>query len=76
MQNPSFRKRLERQLSGKVYRAYGAGRELPDPTRARRHLLHASRVAVDDVAATSPDPADFEAALCALGRGLGESDPA
>jgi 23S rRNA pseudouridine1911/1915/1917 synthase len=41
--------------------AYGA----PEGS-ASRHLLHAARVAVDDVAAESPDAADFAAALARL----------
>jgi 23S rRNA-/tRNA-specific pseudouridylate synthase len=40
--------------------AYGA----PEGV-AERHLLHAARVDVDDVAAESPDAADFAAALAA-----------
>lgn len=32
-----------------------------DPSGAPRHLLHASAIAVDEVAATSPDPSDFAA---------------
>jgi len=32
-----------------------------DPSGAPRHLLHASAIAVDEVAATSPDPPDFAA---------------
>jgi 23S rRNA pseudouridine1911/1915/1917 synthase len=43
--------------------AYGA-----PPGVAARHLLHAARVAVDDVAAESPDAADFAAALAALSK--------
>jgi 23S rRNA pseudouridine1911/1915/1917 synthase len=35
---------------------------------AARHLLHAARVAVDDVLAESPDAADFAAALAALSK--------
>jgi 23S rRNA-/tRNA-specific pseudouridylate synthase len=42
---------------------YGA----PPSTLARRHLLHAASVAYRDVAAASPDPPDFAAALAALG---------
>jgi 23S rRNA pseudouridine1911/1915/1917 synthase len=36
---------------------------------AARHLLHAARVAVDDVAAESPDAADFAEALARLRQG-------
>jgi 23S rRNA pseudouridine1911/1915/1917 synthase len=42
--------------------AYGALLEGPDPSGAHRHLLHAARVAVDEVEAESPDAADFAAA--------------
>jgi 23S rRNA pseudouridine1911/1915/1917 synthase len=38
-----------------------------DPSGATRHLLHAARVAVDEVEAESPDAADFAAALAAIG---------
>lgn len=40
-------------------RTYGRG----DPFDAPRHMLHAARVAVDDIDASSPDPADFTALL-------------
>lgn len=43
--------------------AYGAAEGV-----AARHLLHAARVAVGDVAAESPDAADFAAALAARGQ--------
>lgn len=39
-----------------------------DPSAARRTLLHASRVAFEDVSAESPDPEDFRAALERLRR--------
>jgi 23S rRNA pseudouridine1911/1915/1917 synthase len=42
--------------------AYGA----PASEHAKRHLLHAAYVAYRDVAAESPDAADFAAALAAL----------
>jgi 23S rRNA pseudouridine1911/1915/1917 synthase len=42
--------------------AYGA----PPSPLASRHLLHAASIAYRDVAAESPDPADFAAALEAL----------
>jgi 23S rRNA-/tRNA-specific pseudouridylate synthase len=42
--------------------AYGA----PPSPLAKRHLLHAARVAYRDVTAASPDPPDFSAALDAL----------
>ena len=41
---------------------YGALLEGSDPSGAHRHLLHAARIAVDEVAAESPDAADFAAA--------------
>ena len=47
-------------------RTYGPAAS-EDPSGAARHLLHAARVAVDEVEAESPDPADFAAALAALG---------
>jgi 23S rRNA pseudouridine1911/1915/1917 synthase len=34
-----------------------------DPTGAARQMLHAARVELDEIAAESPDPADFVAAL-------------
>ena len=42
--------------------AYGA----PDTALARRHLLHAARVAYREVEAVSPDPPDFADAIAAL----------
>jgi 23S rRNA-/tRNA-specific pseudouridylate synthase len=42
--------------------AYGA----PPSPLAKRHLLHAAAIAYRDVAAESPDPGDFAAALAAL----------
>jgi 23S rRNA pseudouridine1911/1915/1917 synthase len=42
-------------------RTYAAG----DPAGAPRHLLHAARVAVDEIEAESPDPPDFAAAVAA-----------
>jgi 23S rRNA pseudouridine1911/1915/1917 synthase len=47
-------------------RSYGPA-AFEDPSGAARHLLHAARVAVDEVEAESPDAADFAAALAALG---------
>ena len=44
-------------------RTYGPSR---DATGARRHLLHAARVAVDEIDASAEDAADFAAALDAL----------
>jgi 23S rRNA pseudouridine1911/1915/1917 synthase len=41
-------------------RAYGVGR---DPTGAARHMLHASRVACEEIEGSSPDPPDFAALL-------------
>lgn len=41
---------------------YGALLEGDDPSGAHRHLLHAARVAVDEVAAESPNAPDFAAA--------------
>jgi hypothetical protein len=41
--------------------AYGAREGV-----APRHLLHAAKVAIEDVVAESPDAADFAAALVAL----------
>jgi 23S rRNA pseudouridine1911/1915/1917 synthase len=41
---------------------YGALLEGGDPSAAHRHLLHAARVAVDEVSAASPDAPDFAAA--------------
>jgi 23S rRNA-/tRNA-specific pseudouridylate synthase len=40
---------------------------------AARHLLHAARVAVDDVAAESPDAADFAEALVRARQGAAAS---
>jgi 23S rRNA pseudouridine1911/1915/1917 synthase len=37
-----------------------------DPSGARRHLLHAARVAVDEIDAASPDAPDFAAACARL----------
>jgi 23S rRNA pseudouridine1911/1915/1917 synthase len=36
-----------------------------DPIGAPRHLLHAARIAVDEIEAESPDPPDFAAAVAA-----------
>ncbi len=46
-------------------RSYG---QAPDTTGATRHMLHAARVAFEEIEAESPDAADF-AALCARLRG-------
>jgi 23S rRNA pseudouridine1911/1915/1917 synthase len=43
-------------------RVYGGAR----PDDPARHMLHAQRVAIGDVAAESPEPADFAAALARL----------
>ncbi len=60
-------------------RLYGAAR---DPTGAPRQMLHAARIAWEDVAAASPDPADFSAACARLRRAVagearsaGQADP-
>ena len=45
----------------------GAKRHMiTDRTGAERHMLHASSVALGDVAASSPDAADFEALVTSL----------
>ena len=49
-------------------RTYGPG-EGRDPTRAARHMLHASAVAFQEVRAESPDPPDFAALLESLRSG-------
>jgi 23S rRNA pseudouridine1911/1915/1917 synthase len=41
----------------------GAGADRPDSGAASRHLLHAARVAYQELCATSPDPEDFRAEL-------------
>ena len=46
-------------------RVYGPGPE-EDPTGATRHMLHAARLAWDDVVVESPDPADFAALVARL----------
>jgi 23S rRNA pseudouridine1911/1915/1917 synthase len=48
-------------------RSYGPA---SDPTGAARQMLHAARVAFEEIEAESPDAADF-AALCAGLRGGG-----
>lgn len=50
-------------------RVYGAAAAAPGEPAATRQMLHAARLAVDDVAATSPDPADFAAGLALLRGG-------
>jgi 23S rRNA-/tRNA-specific pseudouridylate synthase len=40
-----------------------------DPVGAPRHLLHAARIAVDEIEAESPDAPDFAAALVAAKLG-------
>ena len=39
-----------------------------DPSQAARQLLHAAALEFDEIRATSPDPADFAAALDRLRR--------
>lgn len=46
-------------------RVYGPGADA-DPTGATRHMLHAARLAWDDVVVESPDPEDFAALLARL----------
>lgn len=41
-----------------------------DSSGAPRHLLHASRIALDEIVAESPDPPDFAAALRELTSGV------
>jgi 23S rRNA pseudouridine1911/1915/1917 synthase len=47
--------------------AYAAGRA--DPSGARRHQLHAARIRYQEIAAESPDPADFADLLQELRAG-------
>jgi 23S rRNA pseudouridine1911/1915/1917 synthase len=52
-------------------REYGPGtgsEPTADPSGAGRQLLHAAELAFDEIRATSPDPADFAAALDRLRR--------
>jgi 23S rRNA pseudouridine1911/1915/1917 synthase len=53
-------------------RVYGPGPG-EDPTGAARHMLHAARLAWDEVVVESPDPADFVALLARLAPEAGEN---
>jgi 23S rRNA pseudouridine1911/1915/1917 synthase len=48
-------------------RVYGVPAEA-DPTGAPRQMLHAARIAIDDIVAESPDPPDLAGVLAALLR--------
>jgi len=55
--------------------AYG-GEPAPGEPAVTRQMLHAAQLAVDEIDASSPDPADFAACLVALRGGAAPGSPA